>query len=810
MAPTGSNKPEVLIIGEVPGKTDDERGKQFAGKVGKILCDRIPREYDSQIRWSNSVHCHTPGSRIPETVEINCCAPRVERDVVKTKPKAIFGFGSVPLFQLVNPDSKYRSISLWRGRRAPINVGGHLCWYFPIHHPSYINKLRKFEPKHLNEYGSDEEFAFVKDIENAFAALDDLPEPIIHTAEEASAGIELVYDINRVADLLIQAASAPSSGVDIETNCLRPYTKGAKILSISISNKFSTFAFPVDHSQAPWSKLERKQLDVLIKRFLREAQGRLIVHHLHFELEWFAYFYGVATAYAVRWDCSESQAYVLDARRGGLSLDFLCLLHFGLRLKEISSLDRRNLDKSPLAQVLKYNGIDSRYARLLFIAQQKLIKQRSLGDVYEHQMRRIPALVLAQMHGVPVDQKVVQNFIDKYQSRADEVAKKIALDEAVLEFEEKRGEQFNPSSPHHVNYLMKEVLGVEMAKSTKDELALIDHPLAKLIVQWREANKNLSTYILPVYEGAEDNVLFEDGMMHPIISTTTVITWRTSSSDPNIQNWTKRDEERKEVRSQVKSPDRNMRVVSFDYAGIQARNVAMESKDKRLVDVYWHNYDIHTEWMEKINKKYPRWIPKTNDGYKDEKGKLKAYRHLAKNKFVFPTFFGAQPFSVSESLGVPKNLCEELREEFFHEFPDIHKWHKGLDKFYFKHGYVTGLSGFRRYAPVSSNERINTPIQSDEAYIVMDAMARLSELEDPRYQAMLMVHDDLTFLWPKDEIERRAEVVVKNLITVPFDWANIVPIEVEMSVGEDWINMKEVGKFSNDKWKGIVELHDDL
>lgn len=1168
MEPTGSDRPDVLIVGESPSKSDDERGTPFSGKVGNILRNRIPSA-EKNIRWANAVRCRPPSGRVPEVVEYTACFPKLERDVIATKPKAIFGFGSIPLYQIVNPSSNYRQMSLWRGRKMPVKIGDHVCWYYAFHHPSYINKLRKFEPKDLNSYGSEEEFAFVQDVHRAFADIQSgLPDPVIHSVAQATSQIELVEDINRLAELLEEAASAPSAGVDLETNCLRPYQEDAKILSMAVSSKFGTFAFPVAHSQAQWNKAERKQLHNLIKRFLYAPKCRKVVHHLPFELEWFGFFFGAGCFYASLWECTESQAYLLDARRGGLSLDFLCKMNFGLDLKAISGLDRKNLDKSPLQQVLKYNGIDARYHRELHLIQMPQLKARKMLDCYDHQMRRIPSLVLAQMHGVPVDQEVVNKFIKKYSDRALEIAAQIEKDSAVKEYEETKGKKFNPSSNPEVEYIMKEIIGVDLESSAKGELEHVDHPLAKKIVQWREANKMLSTYILPVWEGNKDSVLFADGMMHPIISTTTVITWRTSSEGPNIQNWTKRDEERKEVRGQIKSPNRNMRVVSFDYAGIQARNVAMESKDKRLIEVYWNNYDIHTEWRERIQKKYPKWIPKSNEGYKDEAGKLKAFRHLAKNKFVFPTFFGAQAFSVSESLNIPKNTCEELREEFFDEFHDIDAWHKQLEKFYRKNGYVTGLSGFRRYAPVSPNERINcvdteteclteygwkhvdclkegmliytknaktgelelkpilkvnraryrgpvhvldgtissvtthnhrwlvdyqidhgknnggletvvkfvesidltstkdpgkykvhltadrpcsqtgagiwsddeirligwvltdgcftkvrlkrknkdrvgvsvqqsirgnpekvafidalfdrlaltmqcqdgikklvnisiqdqgnykswitysdlaerivealpdktitfeflqqlstpqlqilfdtmllgdgswdkannryggftasskeridafsmlcvllgqphrifynrpkqypshlkryasmsntpkvggywtinlnirkriqpgfyaswemfdgevwcpatvnqtfvarrkgsvyitgnTPIQSDESIIVMDAMARLSEMEDPRYQAMLMVHDDLTFLWPKDEIEKRAEVVVKALVNVPFEWANVVPIEVEMSVGEDWINMKEVAKFANDKWDGIVQL----
>jgi uracil-DNA glycosylase family 4 len=804
MEPSGSKTPTIMIVGEAPGEQEDINAKHFVGKSGRLLRGHLPEEWRERIRWSNAVNCRPPDNRTPEAIELSCCKPRLDKDITATKPKAILGFGMVPLAQIVSPDSKYRKISLWRGRRLPVKVGDHVCWYYPMFHPSYILRAPHYKESAKNGYGTEDGFAFAFDIQRALWEIDNnLPEPVIHSVEDAESDIELVEDINRVAELLEEAGNELTAGVDLETNGLRPYIKGAKILTMGVSSRKGTFAFPVDHSQATWTKLERKQLDVLIKRFLYESKCKKLVHNLAFELEWFGFFYGTGCFYASFWECTLSQAYILDARRGGLSLDFLCFVNFGINLKAISGLDRANLDKAPLQQVLKYQGIDAKYHRLLFLAQRPRIKEDDLEEVYEHQMRRIPALVLTQMQGVPVDQSVVADLRKKWEARAKTAEKEIMEDESILRFEKKKKRKFLPSSPPDVNYLMKEILGLELESSEKGELAHVDHPIAGKIVAFREAWKVISTYIVPCDAKSEESNIFPDGLLHPIFSTTTVVSWRTSSTDPNAQNYPKRDEERKEVRAQIRHKDRNMRVVSIDYAGIQARNVAMESKDKKLVDVYWHEYDIHTDWMDRILKRYPKWIKKSDLNNKE---KMKGYRYLAKNRFVFPSFFGAQSFTLSEGLGIPKDISEELREEFFDEFRDIKKWHEDLDNFYYQHGYVTGHSGFKCRAPIAANQRINLPIQGDESIIVLDALCRLSEMEDPRYQPMLEVHDDLTFLWPKNEVEKRLEVVVQTLINVPFEWTKIVPIEVEASWGEDWINMTEIGKYANNKWNNIIQM----
>src|SRR5271165_5310465 len=95
-------------------------------------------------------------------------------------------------------------------------------------------------------------------------------------------------------------------------------------------------------------------------------------------------------------------------------------------------------------------------------------------------------------------------------------------------------------------------------------------------------------------------------MLHPVISTIKTRTGRTSSEEPNSQNFPKHGDGI-EVRTQI--ADRKRKFVAFDFAGIQARNIAMESKDKTLVDAFWNNYDIHTDWLNHIVDIYPSWIP---------------------------------------------------------------------------------------------------------------------------------------------------------------------------------------------------------
>ena len=781
----GSKHPLVYMLGEAPGAEEDRKGIPFVGKAGSTLRFRIPEEWNEHLRWNNVVRTRPPDNRQPTQHEIECCRPSIEEDIQATKPKAIFGFGNVPLRWAFG----FEGITKWTGRRVPIKIGEHACWFFPILHPSYVMRTRRYEPRNINEYGSDIEFGFACDLERAFNCIDTLPPPLVHSQDAAKGNIELIKgvpgDLDHVYDFMTEMADEKVVGFDYETAGLRPYTQNAAILTFAISGKGRTMAVAMSHPEAAWDSNELEDLNELLKSFLHDAPPRKVAHNLAFEMEWSGFFFGRDCLWQSKWDDTMAQAFILDERRGCLSLDFLCVQYFGLKLKEMSNLDKENLAKMPLDEVLLYNAMDAKYHRLLYLKQRQRLVDEGLSNVYEHHLKRVPSCVLTQIKGVPVDQSISKQFEKKYIKRLKKIEAKIAALKCVRWFGREYEYEFRPSA----NMDLKKVLthlGIHVESVDETQLLKVDHPIARLMLKWRESNKLLSTYVLP-FQG----LVFPDGLLHPILSTMKTRTWRTSSEEPNIQNQPKR--ENKETRSQVK-PGGDLKVVAFDYAGIQARNVAMESEDPTLVKYFWERYDIHTDWMERIRKAVPAWMPKEAwaEGHK-------AYRNRAKNEFVFPLFFGAQPKSIAGYLKIPENKAQLLYDEFWNEFPEIKVWHERLMTNYRKLGYVTGHSGFRRRAPISPNEIINSPIQADESMIVLDAMQYLSSMCDWRFQPNIEVHDDLTFIWPKHEIEKNSEVVISAMLNVPFDWIN-VPLGVEMSVGDDWASVKEVGSYYSDKW----------
>jgi DNA polymerase-1 len=291
-------------------------------------------------------------------------------------------------------------------------------------------------------------------------------------------------------------------------------------------------------------------------------------------------------------------------------------------------------------------------------------------------------------------------------------------------------------------------------------------------------------------------IIYQDELLHPVYNTTFSEGGRLSAEDPNVQNFPSRDDEAKEVRKQIK-PEQGI-VAAFDYGQIEARVIAMMSKDKVFVDALWQEFDVHMDWAKRLSRVYPDRVG-GKQNFTDQKV-MGLFRKDINNQWTFPLFFGAQLSTVAEYINIPENYLKQPFNEFWKTFSGVRDWQEELRKFYNTYGYVEQLSGRRRHGPLSFNQLINSPVQGMACEIVMDGMNRLSKLGNPVYQANLNVHDDLTFMWGNvNKVDEYAETVISSMLAVPFKFIN-VPLTVEMSIGPDWLNMKKVGTYSSDTW----------
>jgi len=91
----GNPHARLVCVGEAPGATEDETGRPFVGRAGKLLDDilraiALPRE---DVFICNVLKCRPPENRTPEPLEVAACSPYLHRQLELIRPKVIFALG---------------------------------------------------------------------------------------------------------------------------------------------------------------------------------------------------------------------------------------------------------------------------------------------------------------------------------------------------------------------------------------------------------------------------------------------------------------------------------------------------------------------------------------------------------------------------------------------------------------------------------------------------------------------------------------------------------------------------------------------
>jgi uracil-DNA glycosylase family 4 len=794
MRSTGSKKPKVYVLGEAPGQRDDREGRQFLDDSGRLLRAAIPDGHEGRVRWDNCVRTRPPKNRSPVPVEVEAFRSSVVRDIEKYKPDAILAVGKTPLNWLV-PGSQVKPS---RGRRFPVSVGAHTCWAYASLDPQYVLRV-KDAYKEDDAPGSEWVRTFKADVARVFDDIEQgLPPAKVEPADKLERGIQNVLTLSDLRDAVSSVLLAGEGfSFDFEARGERPYAEGAKVLSLSFGSGRAFYAVPIDHEEAPWSRGERAEVLRLLRKLFKTKADK-VAHNLGFDLEWLVWLLDDPDLLLrPRWHCTMAQAFVLDPRQGGLSLDYLCSVHFGLPLKSFSESKLWLESTGALNKLLRYNGIDAKYTWKLFVRQTRLLRHDDLLETYERFRPRVRTLVGAQRLGIPVRRRTVRKLSRRLRRQQRQVEGRIGRRREVRKFERRYKTPFSVSSTDDVRRMFQDVLGrtegEREGRYTTDEEALKampDEPLAELVLKYRELAKIQSTYLLPLDQERKGSVVFPDGKLHPRFKYSRTITSRLASEDPNVQNFPKR--ENAWVRQVIEAPV-GWSVLACDEGQIEARIIGMASKDKFLVDSLWTGYDIHLHWAEKLVKAYPALYRRFG---KD----IKKVRQDVKNTMVFPSFYGSAMQSVARNLQMPESIARPVFEEFWDDFAGVRRWQGRLRQFYRKHGYVEDFFGLRRRAPMSDNALINFPIQATAAWLVMEAMTRISDIALKLgldwLHPILQIHDDLTFLVPTKKIEKALEYIVPEMLRTKYDWIN-VPLTLEVASGPNWFELKELGKYTS-------------
>lgn len=130
---SGHPQADLVLVGEAPGREEDEKGYPFVGEAGRLLerilfAMNLTRE---EVYICNVIKCRPPQNRDPQLEEINSCEPFLKQQLKIIRPKLIVTLGrfaTQTLLQTKDPISRLRGH--WREYEGiPL---------MPTFHPAYL------------------------------------------------------------------------------------------------------------------------------------------------------------------------------------------------------------------------------------------------------------------------------------------------------------------------------------------------------------------------------------------------------------------------------------------------------------------------------------------------------------------------------------------------------------------------------------------------------------------------------------------------------------------------------------------------
>lgn len=389
------------------------------------------------------------------------------------------------------------------------------------------------------------------------------------------------------------------------------------------------------------------------------------------------------------------------------------------------------------------------------------------------------ANVLAKMEieGFPLDEKSLNEIGDVFRNKQKE------LEEQIFAITPHR---INLSSPKQIGELLVELNVFDKDKKISTSVEILKkvshkHPIVDLILEYRKYAKLTSTYI--------DGLLVHihsDGKLHPRFNQALTTTGRLSSSNPNLQNISVRDEEGKLIRKAFFYPNDDYYILSFDYSQVELRVLAALSNCQKLLDAFNNDEDIHE-------------ITAKHVFHKDEISSVDRRKAKAVN---FGIVYGISDWGLAEQLGISSTEAREIIKNFYATYPEIATFMGNIIQNAEKDGFVKTLFGRIRYLRElhDSNYQVhefakraatNAPIQGTAADLIKMAMINIDKMltsKNFETKLVLQIHDELIFKVPTKEINEVAPLI-KELMEQVYPKLG-VKLKVDGSYAKTWYDAK--------------------
>lgn len=329
-----------------------------------------------------------------------------------------------------------------------------------------------------------------------------------------------------------------------------------------------------------------------------------------------------------------------------------------------------------------------------------------------------------------------------------------------------------------------------------EQLAKVDHPAARLLVQRSTLYKQLTGFLNPIMERTKD------GRISTSFSLTGTVTGRLSSSsptkvkskadllDPYGNPGLNSQQIPRDKATRNLFGERGLAWIEADFSQLELRVAAVMSGDPEMLRLFETGQDIHTYMAKRLVRT-------------DEL--TKEHRSLAKGvNFGFLYGMRAKHFAdyLFENYGVkitPKE-AEAFRAEFFTTFGSLEPWYRKQRREAVEQGGVHNEFGRFRHLPrvyhedfwVQENafrQAINSPVQSTGSDFMLISLGRLArDLRLPALGAKLIttVHDSVCLTAPYKTARKVGRIVKETMETADDNLSRKFFLKADITISRCW------------------------
>lgn len=822
----GNPNARFLVVTDAPSHRPETYGRTmqqaamtiFARSMREEQFEREDFAYHPMVRCAYDPDLYTSKEK---RLIAKLCRPYLKDAIREVKPEAILPLGAEPSKQTFGQAVKITKV---RGMPTRTEEYGKTV-LLPLLNPI----MCAMYPQHESTFKADCA---------TLGRLVDSDYDVARAADAVMGDYELVDDLQFLVDMKPERLA-----YDTENTGLRWFAPDAAILTMQFAvEPGKAYVLPWDHPDAPQSNRAKKRLKAQLRQLLCNPDTVVLGQNAKYDC---VYTYAqTGIRYPIGGD-TLMMAALLDENATTKNLDDLVKRYVpamaGYADAFNATVDKSRMAEYPLDQKwVNYAGGDAdAVLRLDDVLYEELLQDSKLLDHYDYvTLPGLNAFVSVELRGMHVDEAQAGEF-ETYMVARQEAAERSLLSQVPKSIKRKHVEAgLKFTRPdfvrdilfyHEDGFCLKPRVFTKTtarlegnrripSTSTKDHLPYFydECPFTYELADYIKNNRILTTNV----QGFREKYIV-DSMVRPTYNMHVTVTGRTSSEDPNGQNYPKRGETAMTYRRMFVAPPGYV-FLEADLSQAELRIAADMANDPTMIEIYRNGGDIHAHTAcIALGISMEQFMGLSKDDQKAARTKAKAIN------FGFLYGMGWRKFVAyaKTQYGVEFSDIEArvIRKRFFERYFKLPEWHKAMRDYAREHKFVRSYSGRVRHLPMidsrdegiqaeAERQAINSPVQEFGSSLGVMSCGRLNEEIDSRYLSLVgFVHDAIYAYVPLEYVEWGAKTLRWYMESNPLeDWFNRrmkLPIVADVGVGKNLGEIFEMGYFdSNPEQVGTFDF----